>query len=576
MSRDAAKECYVVLKKRISKKTARVALRSLELVEMLVKNCGFQFLSFVARQEFQDDLIEIAKNRGIASPVREKVLTLIMSWAEAFVHMQDVYPTFQQTFAFLRSDPNIEFPARDATAMSPIFTPPISVAMPPPSVPAGNRQQRQPGSANPARTQGSSAAPSSAPIQQSNLSNVRYQLVLYLFLSPTLFVFFSLIPFFARFCSSDSPIDSQELSAEYQEKIKFELQSAHNLMLMTREILAASAGDGWLLIKNNEMLSALAPKLRRINKRINALLQELTVEALVTLSLAVSDYINQTLTWYAALSTDKPCAPPQPLMPLLEISSDAAGAADAVAIAAAAGATGEASAASGKGEASSFASGETDILGLHAPIGASQQGGPATAAASSASVADADEDPFASLDSRDSVRAALVPCQYQCADCFISTFSHVSPILLSRSRSRHCRDPRRRCRPRLVLRHRLAETRPCSMRCRRWVPIPCSTPPPPPYPSAFPARCFSHPARRLSLPPPPLPRQFHSCFRRHSRPLSCSAASNRVRAAWPVRVPRRLRPCRPRSECNASSPRPSCLRPALRSSTSRRVTTASR
>jgi hypothetical protein len=159
------------------------------------------------------------------------------------------------------------------------------------------------------------------------------------------------------------------------------------------------------------MLSALAPKLRRINKRINALLQELTVEALVTLSLAVSDYINQTLAWYAALSTDKPCAPPQPLMPLLKISSDAAGAADAVAIAAAAGATGEASAAGGKGEAASFASGETDILGLHAPIGASQQGGPATAAASSASAADADEDPFATLDSRDSVRGAVIPWQ---------------------------------------------------------------------------------------------------------------------------------------------------------------------
>ena len=77
---------------------------TLELVEMLVKNCGFHFFSLVARQEFLDDLVKIVKKPKTPQAVREKVLLLIMSWGEAFAHMQDVYPSFHQTFAYLRTE----------------------------------------------------------------------------------------------------------------------------------------------------------------------------------------------------------------------------------------------------------------------------------------------------------------------------------------------------------------------------------------------------------------------------------------------------------------------------------------
>jgi hypothetical protein len=166
-SKQAAKECYEVVKKRMMSKDAggRVALLTLELIEMLVKNCGFNFFSLVARQEFQDDLIKLVKKEKTPAVVRDKVLLLIMSWGEAFNNMKDVYPSFQQTYAYLRTDPTIEFPARDTTAMSPIFTPPVSVQT------GGSAVSRAP-PPPPARTQPAGTVPL-PPVQASPLANVR-------------------------------------------------------------------------------------------------------------------------------------------------------------------------------------------------------------------------------------------------------------------------------------------------------------------------------------------------------------------------------------------------------------------
>lgn len=78
----SGKECYVVVRKRMQHKNPKVALMALEvrfgcvlsnsivvsflssinqLIEMLVKNCGFHFFGLVAKQEFLDDLAKMAK-----------------------------------------------------------------------------------------------------------------------------------------------------------------------------------------------------------------------------------------------------------------------------------------------------------------------------------------------------------------------------------------------------------------------------------------------------------------------------------------------------------------------------------
>lgn len=104
----SAQECYEVVRKRMmmyKEAGGRVSLLTLDLIEMLVKNCGFHFFSLVARQEFLDDLVKLVKKEKCPSAVRDKVLLLIMSWGEAFAHMQDVYPSFHQTFQVRRQFP---------------------------------------------------------------------------------------------------------------------------------------------------------------------------------------------------------------------------------------------------------------------------------------------------------------------------------------------------------------------------------------------------------------------------------------------------------------------------------------
>jgi hypothetical protein len=194
----------------------------------------------------------------------------------------------------------------------------------------------------------------------------------------------------------------QESSKEYQEKLKFELQMSHNLMLMTREIISGNMSDGWIMLKNNELLNALIPKLKKIGRRLNTLLDELQTEQLLSLTIVVSEYIGQTMSWYSALVTEKPFPTPQPLLPLLEISS-----AESEAAAAA-----EEEAAGGPGGA------EIDLLGLGTQGGKHEQ-----VRQNSQSIED---DPFESLANRDAVHYNVFGLIEFCFLCLVYCRFHVS------------------------------------------------------------------------------------------------------------------------------------------------------
>jgi growth factor-regulated tyrosine kinase substrate len=68
-SKEAAKECMVVLTDCMQDKRPRVALLAMELLDTVVKNCGFKIYGHVAKQDFLDELVKVANK---ASRVRRR------------------------------------------------------------------------------------------------------------------------------------------------------------------------------------------------------------------------------------------------------------------------------------------------------------------------------------------------------------------------------------------------------------------------------------------------------------------------------------------------------------------------
>ena len=96
-----------------------------------------------------------------------------------------------------------------------------------------------------------------------------------------------------------------------QAKVQAELSTTHGLMLMVHDAVAASptAAD----VRQNELLPLLVPKLKRIFKRLNMLITELTTEVLVSLVIQEMEHVNATLVWYqAALDGTAVSAPVRP------------------------------------------------------------------------------------------------------------------------------------------------------------------------------------------------------------------------------------------------------------------------
>ncbi|KAL3645911.1 hypothetical protein CASFOL_011091 [Castilleja foliolosa] len=126
-----AKEIVKTIKKRLRSKSSKVQLLAITLVETIVKNCGDIVHMHVAEKELPHEMAKIVKKRPDFR-VKEKILTLIDTWQEAFGGPKARYPqyfaAYQDLVVSSRLYPGrhgVVFPKRPDTS-APVFTPPQS------------------------------------------------------------------------------------------------------------------------------------------------------------------------------------------------------------------------------------------------------------------------------------------------------------------------------------------------------------------------------------------------------------------------------------------------------------------
>ncbi|GFP94464.1 tom1-like protein 2 [Phtheirospermum japonicum] len=122
-----AKEIVKSIKKRLRSRSAKVQLLALTLVETIVKNCGDIVHMHVAEKELPHEMAKIVKKRADYH-VREKILTLIDTWKEAFGGPRARYPQYYAAYQELLVSSRlihrhgVVFPKRSETS-APVFTP---------------------------------------------------------------------------------------------------------------------------------------------------------------------------------------------------------------------------------------------------------------------------------------------------------------------------------------------------------------------------------------------------------------------------------------------------------------------
>lgn len=120
--RDAAKH----LKKKLSPKSQPATIvKAVAVLETAVKNCGKRFHIQVTSKDFCSALAKLVDQKGQSSLVREHVLGLIQTWADAFRSDPTMIAICNLHSELLMR--NVEFPAQNLDAMAPIFTPEASV-----------------------------------------------------------------------------------------------------------------------------------------------------------------------------------------------------------------------------------------------------------------------------------------------------------------------------------------------------------------------------------------------------------------------------------------------------------------
>ncbi|KAI4377639.1 hypothetical protein MLD38_015235 [Melastoma candidum] len=86
-----AKDVVKGIKKRMGSKNPKVQLLALTLLETIVKNCGDIVLMHVAERDIIHDMAKIVKKKPDIH-VKEKILSLIATWREAFGNPRTRYP----------------------------------------------------------------------------------------------------------------------------------------------------------------------------------------------------------------------------------------------------------------------------------------------------------------------------------------------------------------------------------------------------------------------------------------------------------------------------------------------------
>ncbi|CAN6456514.1 unnamed protein product [Victoria cruziana] len=137
------------VKRRFGSKNPKVQLLALTLLETLIKNCGDIVHMHVAERDVLHEMVKIVRKKPDMH-VREKVLTLIDTWQEAFGGPRARYPQYYAAYQeLLRS--GAVFPQRSERA-APIFTPPQTQPLshhPPQSLNNAEYQQEAPAASVP-------------------------------------------------------------------------------------------------------------------------------------------------------------------------------------------------------------------------------------------------------------------------------------------------------------------------------------------------------------------------------------------------------------------------------------------